>query len=113
MLLVKKVTVPAEYSDFADVFLEKSANILPKQTGVNEHAIKVEKGKQPPYELFYSLESVELEILKIYIETNLPNGFITTSKSPAGASILFVHKLDGSFCLCVDYWGLNNLTIKN
>ena len=34
-------------------------------------------------------------------------------KSPAGAPILFDKKPDGSLCLCVDYWGLNNITIKN
>lgn len=29
------------------------------------------------------------------------------------ASILFDKKPDGNFCLCIDYQGLNNLTIKN
>ena len=54
-----------------------------------------------------------METLKIYIKTNLANNFIRPSKSPAGAPILFNWKPDGSFHLCVDYWGLNNLTIKN
>ena len=40
--MAEKVTVLAEYLDFADVSLEKLANILPEQTGVNEHAIKLE-----------------------------------------------------------------------
>ncbi len=56
---------------------------------------------------------MKLETLKAYIETHLKTGFIQPSKSPAGAPILFDKKLDGSLCLCVDYWGLNNLTIKN
>ena len=56
---------------------------------------------------------MELKTLKAYIETNLANGFIRPSKSPAGAPILFDRKSDGSFRLCVDYRGLNNLTIKN
>ena len=56
---------------------------------------------------------MELETLKAYIETNLANGFIRPSKSPAGAPILFDRKSDGSLRLCVDYRGLNNLTIKN
>ena len=54
-----------------------------------------------------------MEILKTYIETNLTNGFIRPSKSPAGALILFDKKLDRSLCLCIDYWDLNNITIKN
>ena len=56
---------------------------------------------------------MEFETLKIYIETNLANGFIWLSKSPASAQIHFVQKPNDSFCLCVNYWGLNNLTIKN
>ena len=61
----------------------------------------------------YSLGLVELETLKTYIETNLANGFIRLSKSPAGALILFDRKSDESLCFCVDYWGFNNITIKN
>ena len=86
---------------------------LPENTGINEHVIELEEGKQPPFGPIYSLRPVELEILKTYIETNLANGFIRSSKSPAGVLILFDRKLNGSLCLCVDYWGLNNITIKN
>ena len=113
LLLAEKVTVPTEYSDFADVFLEKSANVFPKRIGANEHAIELEKGKQPPYGPIYSLGLVELQILKTYIRTNLSNSFIRASKSPAGAWILFVRKPDGSLRLCVNYQELNNLTIRN
>ena len=113
LLLAEKVTVPVEYSDFADVFSEKSANVLPERTGANEHAIKLEEGKQPPYRPIYSLGPVELKTLKTYIETNLANGFIRISKSPAGAPILFIRKPNNSLRLYVDYQGLNNLTIKN
>ena len=80
---------------------------------MNEHAIELEEGKQPPFGPIYSLGPVELETLKTYIETNLANGFIRPSKSLAGAPILFDRKPDGSLRLCVDYRGLNNITIKN
>ena len=113
LLLAKKVTVPTKYSDFADVFLQKSANILLEQTGLNEHGNKLEESKQPPYGPIYSLGPVKLETFKTYIKTNLANGFIRALKSPASTPILFVHKLNDSLCLCVNYWGLNNLTIKN
>ena len=103
LLLAEEVTVLTKYLDFADVFLEKSANILPERTGANEHAIELEEGKQSPYGPIYSLRLVELETLKTYIETNLANGFIRASKSPASALILFVYKPDGSLRLCVNY----------
>lgn len=44
-LLIKKVTIPEEYSDFANVFSEKKTLMLSVQTELNEHAIKLEKGK--------------------------------------------------------------------
>ena len=113
MLLAKKVTVPTKYLDFADVFLKKSANVFPERTKANEHAIKLEEGKQPSYRPIYSLGLVELETLKTYIETKLANGFIWTLKSPASALILFVCKANGNLCLYVNYRGFNNLTIKN
>ena len=105
--------VPAEYSDYSNVFSAEHAAELPENTGMNEHAIKLEEGKQPPFGPIYSLGPIELETLKTYIEINLANGFIRPSKSSAGAPILFDRKPDGSLRLCVDYRGLNNLTIKN
>ena len=65
------------------------------------------------YGFIYSLGAMELKTLKTYIEKNLANGFIRSSKSSAGAPILFDKKLDRSLRLHIDYWSLNNLTIKN
>ena len=112
-LLTEEVKIPDKYSDFANIFSEEKALVLPECTDLNKHAIKLEDGKQPSYGPIYSLGLVELEILKTYIETHLKIGFIWPFKSLAGAPIFFNKKPDGSLCLCVDYWGLNNLTIKN
>ena len=105
--------VPAKYLDFADIFSPDLVSELPEHTGINNHAIELVDGQQPPYGPIYSLAPVELETLKAYIETNLANGFIKPSKSPASTPILFDWKAYSSFRLCVNYWGLNNLTIKN
>ena len=112
-LLTEEVKIPNKYSDFANVFSEEKALILLKRTELNEHAINLKNGKQPPYGPIYSLGLVELETLKTYIETHLKTGFIRPSKSAVSAPILFDKKPNGSLCLCVDYQGLNNLTIKN
>ena len=45
LLLIKKVTVSAKYSDFADIFLEKWANVLSEQIKANKDKIKLEEDK--------------------------------------------------------------------
>ena len=113
LLLAKKVSVPEKYADFSDVVFKESAAVLPKCSDMNKHVIDLEPGKQLAYGPIYSLGPIELETLNTYIEINLTNGFIQSSKSPTEAFIFFVRKPDRSLCLCMDYRGLNNLTIKN
>ena len=106
--------VPGNLSHYSNVFSTEYVIELPEYTGINDHAIKLEKSKQPSFDPIYSLGSIiELEILKTYIKTNLVNSFIQLSKSPVVVPILFNRKPDESLRFCVDYWGLNNLTIKN
>ena len=112
-LMSEETGIPTEYSEFSNIFSSDSAAELSKHTRINDHSIDLLDNKQPPYSPIYSLGPVKLEMLKTYIEANLASGFIRPSKSPAGAPILFVRKKDGSLHLCIDYRGLNNLTIKN
>lgn len=55
----------------------------------------------------------ELSSLREFIKENSQKGFIQPSTSPARAPVLFVKKKDGSLRLCVDYHGLNAITVKN
>jgi hypothetical protein len=104
--------VPDIYGEFADVFDKQQAEVLP-QHGNYDHAIPLEEGTIPPMGPIYSLSETELKILREYIQDNLSKGFIQSSRSPAGAPILFVKKKDGTLRLCVDYRGLNKITRKN
>ena len=107
------IEIPTEYSDYSNVFSTENATELLENTGINEHAIKLEEDKQPSFGPIYSLGLVEWETLKTYIKTILANSFIHHSISSKGAPILFDRKQDASFCLYMDYWGFNNITIKN
>lgn len=107
------IAIPSEYADFANIVSPDLIAELPKHIRIKNHAIRLINDKQPPYKPIYSQGLMELEILKIYIETNLANGLIMPSKSSASTSILFVQKSDSSFCLCMNYQGLNNLIIKD
>ena len=90
LLVIKEVKVLTKYSDFLNVFLEEKVSILPKITKLNQQVIELQEGQQLPYGPIYSLDPIELKMLKTYIETNLTNDFIWPLKSPAGALIFFV-----------------------
>ncbi len=105
--------VSSEYADFVNIFLLKLAIELLKHMEINDHAVELVNDCQSPYGPIYSLDLVELEILKMYIENNLVNSFIKPSKSLARAPILFDKKPNRSLWLCMDYRGSNNLSIKN
>jgi hypothetical protein len=62
----------------------------------------------------YPLNETELQALRDYLKEMLELGKIRPSKSPAAAPIIFVPKAHGrGLRLCVDYRGLNKVTITN
>ena len=107
------IKVPVEYSDYNNVFLAKNIVELLEDIGINEHAIKLEKSKQSFFGSIYNLGLIKLKTLKTYIKTNLANNFIQLFKFFTKAPILFDRKSDRSLCFYIDYWGFNNITIKN
>ena len=104
--------IPEKYQDFMGVFSKEAAGMLPDHHTM-EHRIDLEPGSQPPYGPVYALSEKELEVLREYLDTSLAKGWIRRSTSPAGAPIMFVPKKGGGLRLCVDYRGLNRITIKN
>ncbi len=109
---LEESTIPKAYRDLANGFSPSNANSLPPYRD-EDHAIKLEPGKTPPFGPLYNLSEYQLKTLCEYIDKNLANGFIRPSKSSSGAPVLFTPKPDGTLRLCVDYRGLNSMTIKN
>ena len=105
------LTISVSYSDYADVFLKKEASWLSAHEK-HDHAIKT-NGEEPLHEPLYNLSETELNILRKYLDDVLVKSWIKHSVSPADASVLFVSKKDEDLRLCVNYWGLNCITIKN
>ncbi|KAG1928442.1 retrotransposable element [Pimephales promelas] len=104
--------VPAEYLDLKEVFSKSRAASLPPHRPY-DCAIDLLPGKSPPKGKLFSLSIPEREAMEKYISDSLAAKFIRPSSSPAGAGFFFVGKKDGSLRPCIDYRGLNNITVKN
>ncbi len=104
--------VPTEYLDLKEVFSKSRAASLPPHRPY-DCAIELLPGTSPPKGKLYSLSVPEREAMKKYISDSLASGFIRPSSSPAGAGFFFVGKKDGSLRPCIDYRGLNSITVKN
>ena len=75
--------------------------------------IRLVPGTQPIFRSPYKMAPVLQVELKKQIEELFAKGFIRPSISPWAASVIFVEKKDSTKRLCVDYRGLNQVTIKN
>jgi hypothetical protein len=51
--------------------------------------------------------------IKKQIQEFLNKGVIMPSTSPCGSPIVLVPKKDGTWCMCVDFRALSNITVKN
>ena len=67
----------------------------------------------PPYKRPYLISKDKLLVIKKYINKHLNKGFIRPSMSLVAASILLTKKLKEGIQFCVNYRGLNAITIKN
>ncbi|GKF96047.1 hypothetical protein Tco_0288782, partial [Tanacetum coccineum] len=61
----------------------------------------------------YRLAPFEMKELSEQLQELSDKGFIRPSSLPWGAPVLFVKKKNELFRMCIDYRGLNKLTVKN
>ena len=95
--------ISSEYIDFANIFSSKLVVKLLEHMKINNYAIMLVDDWELSYGPIYSLSFVKLKMLKTYIENNLINSFIRSSKSSAITSIFFDKKSNSNLKLCVDY----------
>ena len=98
-------------SEYSDVFDKPE---IPPPSRPEDHQINLIPSSQiPAARGIGRLSEEKLSILKSTIDDLLHKNFIRPSTSPFGASVLFATKPDGTYRMCVDYRGLNAITIKD
>ncbi|GBG85112.1 hypothetical protein CBR_g39679 [Chara braunii] len=95
-----------EYKDLS----EPPSGVVPRPI---QHRIEIEPGSRTPKGAVYRMSPKELEELRRQLDELLEKGWIRPSSSPFGAPVLFVPKKEGELRMCIDYRGLNAITIKN
>ena len=104
--------VPSEYHDLKEVFSKDRASSLPPHRPY-DCRIDLMPGAPLPTSKLYNISKPEREAMETYITESLAAGLIRPSSSPVGAGFFFVDKKDKSLRPCIDYRGLNDITVKN
>ena len=105
--------VPVEYHDLREVFCKSRATSLPPHRPY-DCVIDLKSGTTtPPRGRLFSLSRPETNAMEDYLNESLAAGIIRPSSSPPGAGFFFVSKKDRSLRPCIDYWGINEITIKS
>jgi len=105
--------VPGEFQQFLGIMGKEVADTLPEHR-TYDCKIDLKEGTTAPWGPIYPLSEIELQTLREWLKEMEKSGKIRRSTSPAGSPILLVPKPSGrALRLCVDYRGLNAITIPN
>ena len=97
--------------EFPDVF-PKELQGIPFNREV-DLSIEILSGTAPVSTATYRMAPAKLKEFKVQLQELLDKGFVRPSVSPWGAPVLFVKKKYGTLRMCIDYWQINKLTVKN
>ncbi|GBG71810.1 hypothetical protein CBR_g9219 [Chara braunii] len=118
MVLVKEVGESSTpYPPSIQKLLDEYKDLSQEPTGITERAIKhtieIIPGSKTPKGPIYRMSPRELEELRKQLQELTDKGWIRPCSSPYGAPVLFVPKKEGELRICIDYRGLNSVTVKN
>ena len=107
----KKIKDIPVVREFLDVFPKDLRGLPPDRE--TEFTIEVIPGVAPISVSPYCMVPLELHELKKQLQELLDKGYIRLSVSPWGTPVLFVRKKDATLRLCIYYWKLNQVIVKN
>ena len=101
-----------EYYEFTILFFWEKFNKLPSHC-LYDHIIFLLSDKKSLKGPLYNMSRDKLLVLQKYLKKHLFKSFIHVSSFSVTFSVIFIKKSEGELCLCVNYYDLNNLTVKN
>ena len=96
------VTLPKEYTKYAEVFSEEVTQKMPPKRPY-DHPILLDETFVPKIGKVYPLSHDEQKATDNFIEENLRTGKIRPSSSPQVSSFFYVRKKDSGLRPCQDY----------
>ena len=103
--------LPQVVCEYVDVFPDELPGLPPQR--VIDFGIELHPGTSTISMTPHRMALVELQELRVQLHELLDKGFIRSSTSPWGASVLVVKKRGKTLRLCIDYRQLNRVTIQN
>lgn len=104
------ITVIKLLKGFKNVFA-KDLTELPQKRFFG-HRIKI-KGSLSKSQSIDRITPLKDQALRGYLKDTIGKSHICSSCAPYGAAVFFVNKKDGDLRLAINYWALNQVTIKN
>ena len=105
--------VPESLREFIPIMAWEAASVLPKH-GPYDHAIELKEETTSPWGPIYALTEMELEELRKWLKKMTEMGVVRPSRSSCSSPMLFVPKGHSrGLCLCIDYRGINKITVLN
>ncbi|GBG87870.1 hypothetical protein CBR_g46170 [Chara braunii] len=118
LVYVSAAGEPVKMSPEIEEVVAKYPDLFEEPTGVVDreviHAIEIIPGSSIPKGRIYRMSPGELDELRRQLKELVEKGWIRPSVSPYGSPVLFVpKKKEGTLRMCIDYRGLNAITVKN
>ncbi|GBG88249.1 hypothetical protein CBR_g46816 [Chara braunii] len=117
LVYVSAAGEPVKMSPEIEGVVAKYPDLFEEPKGVVErevvHAIEIIPGSSILKGRIYQMSPSELDELRRQLKELVEKGWIRLSVSPYGSHVLFVPKKGGTLRMCIDYRGLNAITVKN
>ncbi|GBG67444.1 hypothetical protein CBR_g579 [Chara braunii] len=117
LVYVSAAGEPVKMPSEIEGVVAKYPNLFEEPTEVVErevvHTIEIIPRSSIPKGRIYRTSPSGLDELRRQLKELVEKGWIRLSVSPYGSPVLFVSKKGGTLRMCIDYRGLNAITVKN